>query len=113
MKKQFSISSVGRIIVFFEVIMCAVWTLSVFMVNGTDTISQDHVALFCMVAMTVSSIILLKARKPLFNKVVLGIAVLPLLFISYQATSTFFVPYEAQSMQMPSTQMLFVLNPVR
>lgn len=113
MKKQLTISSVGRIIVFFEIIMCTVWTLSVFMVNGTDAIGEDHVALFLLIAMTVASIVLLKARNRLFNRAVLWIAILPLLFISYEATTAFFVPYESPSIGASINPVAFVLNPVR
>jgi glucan phosphoethanolaminetransferase (alkaline phosphatase superfamily) len=114
MKNLLNISSVGRISVFFEIIMCAVWSLSVFMVNGADAVNEDHISLMLLVTLTIASIVLMKTRKTHLNKAVLWIAILPLLFISYEAASTFLVPYEAQSLQHHSTsQMLFVLNPVR
>ena len=114
MKKLLNISSVGRIIVFLEIIMCAVWSLSVLMVNGTDAISNDHISLFLLLTLTIASVLLVKSRKPFLNKAVLWIAILPLLFISYETAATFLMPYDVQSVQPANAnQIMFILNPVR
>ncbi|HZH63957.1 MAG TPA: hypothetical protein VEY10_03630 [Flavisolibacter sp.] len=113
MKKYFTLRHTGWAIVLFEMVMCAVWFLSVFMVNGTDTIGADHLSLLLLVALTIASIRLMKARNPLFNKAVLWIAILPLMFIGYEAAATFMMPYEVQAFSSPANQLLFVLNSVR
>lgn len=98
MKKHFSLYNTGWIIVLFETIMCAVCTLSLLMVNGTDAIGADHISLFLLVAITIASIILMKARKAMLSKTVLWMAVLPLLFVGYEVLATFLIPYSGQSL---------------
>ena len=113
MRSVINISSVGRIIVFFETIMCTVWSLSVFMVNGADAVNEDHISLLLLVAITIASIVLVNTRKPNLKKAVLWMAILPLLFVSYEATVTFLVPYETQQvLATPGTHVAFVFNPL-
>lgn len=112
MKKLLNISSVGRMIVFVEILMCAVYTLSVFIVNGTDAISSDHISLMLLVALTITSIILLKSSRANLNKAVLWIAILPILFLGYEASATFFHSYEAQSFPSNSFNLLHLV-PIR
>lgn len=112
MKKLLNISSVGRMIVFVELLMCSVWTLSVFMVNGADAFTSDHISLLLLVGVTALSIAFLKADRKNLNKAVLWIAILPMLFLSYEASVTFLSPYEVQSLQAHSSNLLFFL-PIR
>ena len=111
MRRLINISSVGRIIVFFETIMCAVWALSVFMVNGADAVNEDHLSLLLLITITIASIVLMKTSKPNLKKDVLWIAIFPLLFIGYEATITFLVPYQTQIPETPPTTTAFVINP--
>ena len=96
MKKYFSIYSIGWAIVLFEIILCTVFTLSVFLVNGTDAVGKDHLVLFSLIAITIVSIILMKSGKNFFNKAVLGMALIPLLFIGYQVMTTVVTPGHPQ-----------------
>lgn len=89
MKKYFTFYSIGWIVVLFEIILCAVLTLSVLLVNGTDAIGKDHVALFLLLAITIVSIVLMKSGKHFLNKAAVGLALLPLFFLSYQVLLMF------------------------
>ena len=104
MKKHFSLYYTGWLIVMFETVMCAVCTLSVLMVNGADAIGADHISLFLLVAITIASLILMKARKAVLHKAVLWMAVLPLLFVGYEVMATFLMPYGAQSLSATAGQ---------
>ena len=113
MKKLLTISSVGRMIVFFEVIMCCTYSLSVLIVNGADAFSEDHLALLLLAAITIVSAVLLKSRRRMLNKMALWIAILPLLFVSYQSTAAFLTPYHAQLIQHQPAGVLLASFPVR
>ena len=92
MKKYIILRNTGRIIVFLEIMLCAVATLSVLMVNGADSFSTDHLSLLALIGITIASAIIRKNRAVQQQKLVLWLAVLPLLFISYEAV-TAFMPY--------------------
>jgi hypothetical protein len=92
MKKYFSLHNIGWLIVLFESLTCSVLALSVFLVNGTDAIGKDHLALFLLLAITLVSVVLMKSRRSFLNKAVLGLAVLPLVFIGYQTLLTVLSP---------------------
>ena len=95
MKKYINLHNAGRIIVFFEILLCAVATLSVLMVNGADSFSTDHLALILLIAITIASVFLRKGSNLQQQKMVLWMAVLPLLFVSYEAIAAFMLPYHA------------------
>lgn len=92
MKKYIILRNTGRIIVFLEIMLCAVATLSVLMVNGADSFCTDHLSLLALIGITIASAIIRKNRAVQQQKLVLWLAVLPLLFISYEAV-TAFMPY--------------------
>jgi hypothetical protein len=94
MKKYISLYNAGRVIVFFEIVLCAVATLSLLMVNGTGELTTDHLSLLLLVGITTASTVLLKASKPGYQKTVLWMAVLPLLFVSYETIAAFVIPYQ-------------------
>lgn len=95
MKKHLTLSLAGRLIVFVEIVLCLVATLTVLMVNGTDSFTADHLSLLLLIGITVASVVLLKARKALHQKAVLWMSVLPLLFISYQSLAAFLFTHHA------------------
>ena len=93
MKKHFTLRRVGRLIVFVEIVLCAVATLAVLMVNGPDAFTADHLSLLVLVGITVASITLLKMRKAVHDKTVLWMAVLPLLFVGYETVAPFLLSH--------------------
>lgn len=95
MKKYISLHNAGRVIVFFEILLCAVATLSVLMVNGADSFSADHLSLLALIGITIFSVALLKSSRPQQQRLVLWMAVLPLVFISYETVVAFVIPYPA------------------
>lgn len=97
MKKHFTFYSVGWMIVLFEAALCVVFALSVLLVNGTDAVGNDHVSLALLIAITVASAVLMKSGKRFLAKAVLGIALLPLLAIGYEAMILFLLPSHSQT----------------
>ena len=95
MKKYISLHNAGRIIVFFEILLCSVATLSVLMVNGADSFGTDHISLFVLMAITIVSAIIRKRSNTQQQKLVLWMAILPLLFVSYEAVTAFVLPFHA------------------
>lgn len=95
MKKFLSLSAVVRLVLLVEIILCAVGTLAVFMVNGTDAFGADHLLLLVLIAVTAASARLLKASKAIHQKAALWLSALPLFFISHQTVTAFLLSHHA------------------
>lgn len=114
MKKHFTLYRTGWALIVFETVLSAVGFLSVFMVNGADAITSDHIALLFLFILTIASIFCMRYGKSSYKKAVLWMAVLPLMFVSYEVSASFFVHSQTQVATTSANQMLFVLtNPVR
>lgn len=92
MKKHLNLYTAGRIILFFETILCAVTAMSVLMVNGIDTFSADHLSLLILIGITITTRVFIKSSNIFLNRAVLWMAALPLLLISYELLAML-IPY--------------------
>ena len=93
MKKHLNLYTIGRAVVMFETILCVIATLCVLMVNGPDGFSTDYFSLLFLIAITIASNILIRTNK--YQKTVLWMSVLPMMFVSYQVVAAFLIPYQA------------------
>ena len=92
MKKHLNLYTAGRIILFFETVLCVVTALSVLMVNGIDSFSADHLSVLVLIGITITTRAFIKSSNIFLNKAVLWMAALPLLLISYELLAML-IPY--------------------
>ena len=84
MKKYYNLATAVRLILYVDVALCAVAALVITMVDGTDDFSLDYVCLLILVGITVLTAFLLKKPGFLHNKILVWVALSPLVFVSYQ-----------------------------
>lgn len=95
MKKSLNLLTAARVLLFIDVVLCAVAGLAVLMVNGTESFSVDHLCLIVIVGITALTAVLLKTPGLLQNKAVLWLSALPLAIVSYQTVAASLLTYGA------------------
>lgn len=90
MKQQLLSLYTGWTIISFEILLSLVLLLSVLMVNGTDYISSDHIALLAIFLVTITSILFMNTRKPAYKRAVVWLAVMPFAFTGYEGLQMIF-----------------------
>lgn len=92
MKKHLNLYTAGRIVLFFETVLCVVTALSVLMVNGIDSFSADDLSVLVLIGITITTRAFMRSSNIFLNKAVLWMAALPLLLISYELLAML-IPY--------------------